>query len=113
MTVLGLKPARYVEWWTVVHEEALTLSWRRVLWAMLRAVIRSFCRIGNTRASLTWRQRMRKCARCPIYDRGLHRCRPFTGSPVGCGCWMPGKAAFSDHGWLTEVGSDKADTFCW
>lgn len=38
---------------------------------------------------VTWRRRMRHCPKCPLYDRGLHRCRPFTGSEFGCGCFVP------------------------
>lgn len=37
-----------------------------------------------------WVERVRWCEeRCPIYDKGLKRCRPYDGSKLGCGCYVP------------------------
>jgi hypothetical protein len=63
-----------------------------------------------------WRQRMRTCARCPIYDPRGKVCKsPYPGEEhLGCGCFTPfsalttepyaggcwGRAAFGgDFGW--------------
>lgn len=49
--------------------------------------------------------RMRVCVRCDLFDSGLGRCRPFVGSRIGCGCYMPFKGVFSRGGcWKDEVG---------
>lgn len=70
-------------------------EWRAVLREEFRegSVLKMIRAICTGRVSLrTWRQRMRICARCPIYDRELRRCRgpvfvPDT-PPPGCGCYV-------------------------
>ena len=41
-----------------------------------------------------WRQRIRTCQRCPIYDRVHKACRVISprGARLGCGCYVPFKA---------------------
>ena len=40
-----------------------------------------------------WRERLRTCSQCVIYDRSLHRCNAETPiGEVGCGCWCPAVA---------------------
>lgn len=46
--------------------------------------------------------RLRICHRCPLFDRGLKRCRPFTGSDLGCGCYVPFKAKCPDPCWARQ-----------
>jgi len=59
-----------------------------------------------------WRIRMRVCLGCPVYDRVRGRCRPYEGSVLGCGCYMPVKARFRDAGcWLDEV--DRGGPYGW
>ena len=36
-----------------------------------------------------WRDRMRACHRCPVFDASTKACRPFLGSDLGCGCFTP------------------------
>jgi hypothetical protein len=50
-----------------------------------------------------WRQRLRTCQRCPVYDRELKRCG-VAGSGLGCGCFVPYKA-FEGTCWLRDQGS--------
>lgn len=40
-----------------------------------------------------WRARLRVCQKCPVYDPSLRRCRPYDGSSLGCGCYVPFMAA--------------------
>ena len=64
---------------------------------------------------ITWRRRMSKCYTCPIYDPVWKRCRPYTSSELGCGCYAPysnmlgkecwGRKAYGDSfGWGKEDG---------
>lgn len=61
-----------------------------------------------------WRYSMRRCWKCPLYDRELKRCRPWDGHELGCGCYMPFKALVSKHGWATSRFDPAfAAQFCW
>lgn len=57
-----------------------------------------------------WRERIRKCYVCPIFDRDRKTCRPFPKSAMGCGCYVPYKALVKKHCW----GRDKfGENFGW
>lgn len=76
------------EWYAVIKEERATMTFWT--WALMaRQAIMAILRpVGGP----IYRHRLRVCYRCPIFDRGLKRCRPYTGAPVGCGCSIPYKA---------------------
>ncbi len=38
---------------------------------------------------LEWARRYKTCLRCPIFDKDHKRCRPWSGSSRGCGCYVP------------------------
>lgn len=70
-------------------------------------------------ARATFIRRIRACARCPIYGMiycpdlkrwvGNRVCRPYQGSALGCGCYMPYKAAYSESVcWADETGAAQA-----
>lgn len=44
---------------------------------------------GVREARMRLKRRLRACQGCPVYDKSLKRCRPFTGAPWGCGCYVP------------------------
>lgn len=112
MRILGLKLSRYQQWWLVMQIE----------------VFRSDCNIlGKMRLLFQiagqirkmppgWRQirfrRLRRCYRCPVFDRQLRRCGP-QGFAVGCRCWEPLATIFKQKGWLREVGQDDEAKICW
>lgn len=56
-----------------------------------------------------WFHRMRSCMGCPIYNRADRTCGSvgevnWQGKQIGCLCWMPFKARFSEAGcWLAEA----------
>jgi hypothetical protein len=79
---LGLKLTRLVEWLNVIDEELQTIGFKE-LYHMLRGLLRPKV------TSKHWRSRIKACHSCPLYDPGLKRCRPYTGSPHGCGCYVP------------------------
>lgn len=84
---------RFSQWRDVLEEEsnqsgALAL-FRSMVWALVT---------GAYPGRAEWRRRMRTCPGCPVYDRGMKRCRPWTGSPVGCGCFTPFKALVKRKG---------------
>lgn len=112
MKILGLKLSRYRQWREVLREElrVLTIMGKLRLGADIAKVILN--KPASNSVSKLWRRRMKKCYRCPLFDRGLRRCGPWTGSPLGCHCWMPLAALFKPHGWLTDAGIDK-DGLCW
>jgi hypothetical protein len=101
MLVLGFKLVRLIQWAMVVREGMYHMTWGKrlkVTWLMLRYA----WKIGKvTRAQ--WRYRMRRCQRCPIYDRQLKRCQPQSGSALGCMCYVPFAALSKHKGWMTEV----------
>ncbi len=54
------------------------------------------------RTDRVWRQKIRVCRKCLLFDRTLKRCRPFSGSPLGCGCYVPYMAKVKKHCWGKE-----------
>lgn len=105
MHLFGFKPSRYVEWQAVLAEEKRSQSLVSLLARMFLVFIKGLPSLKENRR--TWRAKMRVCAKCPIYDRGLHRCRPYTGSPAGCGCSVIFKALFSRTCWADDVVPDE------
>lgn len=79
-SILQIEYRHLREWLAVLKEERRQAR----LWPMVRALC-------TGRVSFrVWRRRMRTCARCPIYDRELRRCRGpvLNGVETGCGCYV-------------------------
>jgi len=97
MRFFGFKRQRFSEWLAVVQREGRKVS----LWGKARllfGIARAGLRLGGV-SRRQWRDRMRTCAACPIFDRTLHRCRPMDGHPLGCGCWVPALALARGKCW--------------
>ncbi len=97
--VLGLKWSRVLQWLTCLKEADRKVGPReygQMAWLALKGALQP--------NAPRWRRRMRACMRCPIYDPELKRCQPYTGSPLGCGCFMPLKA-LQGSCWLKDLGS--------
>ena len=92
----------------VVRKESRPGFWKvfvAILWVLIHSKAASRKR---------WRYAMRRCWKCPIYDRELKRCRPWDGHELGCGCYMPFKALVSSQGWATQhYRPDFAEQHCW
>ncbi len=97
---------RYREWREVIEEEERNIGftgWLHMAWVALRI---PFVRRAE------WRRKMRICRGCPVYDRTMKRCRPFTGSDYGCGCYVPllamgAKECWGDQNFPGSVGWNK------
>lgn len=100
MRIFGFKPQRFREWREVLNEEKKRASLVRLMATMAWTALKGLPHLRENRRQ--WRSKMRMCRRCPIYDRGLHRCRPYTGSPLGCGCSVFFLALFKRHCWAKE-----------
>lgn len=82
----GLKNARLRDWWAVVQEEEAIMNpaaWRKMVMGALHATV-----FAPVKPAI-YQKRLRICAKCPIKEPGYWRCRPFTGSEEGCGCYIP------------------------
>ena len=79
-----MKLKRISEWLEVVREEGRAVGY----FSVVVAVLRGACGVGGV-SRRVWVRRMRVCRRCPLYDVGMRRCRPWTGSRLGCGCYVP------------------------
>lgn len=82
----GLNLLRRLKQWRAVVVEERELGNRPSLLQMLRKLF------GEHVDRAQWRQRMKTCPKCPVYDRELRRCRgPQIGEqpPAGCGCFVP------------------------
>jgi hypothetical protein len=99
------------EWLAVVREEFGTIvpGWRLVF-TLGRAAM-GF-RLAHWRDR---RRRLGRCRVCPVFDAQLKRCRPQSGSGLGCGCYAPLMVLVKRHGWMTEVWPAKAKEMgvCW
>src|SRR6266542_287667 len=83
--IFGLKNSRLLEWWAVVLEEDALItprSWIKMAVGTVHALVSG--RLQGQR----FRRRVRICAKCPIYDRTMRRCR-VPGTDYGCGCYAP------------------------
>lgn len=85
MRILGFKSDKWRQWRELLREEQKVIGltgWLKMFFLGLRVLF--FPRRKE------WRAKMRVCPNCPIYDRTLRRCRPYTGSQLGCGCavWL-------------------------
>ena len=98
-SLLGFKLSRYREWWNVLKEEGSRLSiadwWRLVLLA-LKGIKH------NREKGVGFSCKMRMCQRCVLYDAAKRKCRPYDGSDLGCGCYMPFKIALGGGCWANE-----------
>ena len=85
-----LRPGTFREFRAVLRREAQSLTLRdraRLWWTLLRAAMR----VGGV-SKEQWRKRMKTCRKCPIFDPGLRRCRPYDNATFGCGCFTPWQA---------------------
>lgn len=102
MRLLGFKLKRYREWAQLVRREGRPLGWTQRA-KLARRLILAGLGLGNHVSRKTWRRRMRICHSCVLFDKSLHRCRPYDGSEFGCGCstWLVGlmKAPYQDGCW--------------
>lgn len=97
-----LRPGTFKEWRAVLRREQQSLSLRGKL-RLVVTLIRAALKVGGV-SKEQWRRRMDTCAQCPIYDASLRRCRPYDGSPLGCGCYGP---------YLALVKQPYAKPGCW
>ena len=96
--LLGFRGTRYKEWLEVIRIEYGRATWRdrwNLLLGMLKVVLS-----GNKETK--FRRKYRSCRGCLLFDPNLRRCRPYTGSEAGCGCYMPFKIALGGPCWLDE-----------
>lgn len=100
MRIFGFRWKRFVEWKSVLDEERKTDSLPKLIACMAWIALRGLPHLKENRR--LWRHKMRTCHKCPIHDRGLHRCGPYTGSPLGCKCFTPFLALFKRRCWADE-----------
>jgi hypothetical protein len=119
MTVRSLKwllhPHRFKEWIAVARIEAGRSDWRHML-AVFAHMAGMVLKRPFFRNELAWEAKYEKCKECPIFNPTLRQCSAETEKGVlGCGCYMPFKALFSKHGWLTEQEDEEEGSkdLCW
>ena len=98
--IMGFKRSRYKQWWAVLEEERGNLTVMDWLGMGALAVKGAF----KGRKKIRFAEKMRGCSGCVIYDAESKKCRPFSGSNVGCGCYMPFKVALGGGCWANEQG---------
>lgn len=78
---------RFPEWLAALREEQRTAG--RVPWlTMARAVM------SGVVPRRVWRQRIRTCYACPVFNKEMLTCRgvPAQIAHLGCGCYVPFEA---------------------
>lgn len=100
MIIFGFHHKRLHQWLDLLEEEGRYASfWAKI--GIIFKIIWAGLRIGGV-SRKQWRSRMRVCGKCVIYDKSLKRCAPWTGSQLGCHCYMPFKIAAGGKCWLRE-----------
>lgn len=106
MRPFGLKPERFWDWEIAIEDELGDVCWSdrlNVLLSMVKIALRAILRPRKARVGREeWRERMKCCYRCPIYNKKLQRCKPFKGSVLGCGCYMPYAALLKESCWADD-----------
>lgn len=95
--LVGLKVSRVDQWLDLLEEESRVMT-KKTWWDLFVAGLR--VATLHPVKSKEFKRRIRICERCPIYDRSMRRCRPYTGSPDGCGCYVPFKALDDRPCWI-------------
>ena len=109
MRIFGFKISRFIELGSVIVSEVGVASWPRrmyvigkILIALLRAKIQS---------REVYRKRLLTCSKCPIYRPETRQCGSSDEVKLGCGCYMPMKAALAstpaEGCWLEQTHSIK------
>jgi len=94
---------RFFQWVKLLYGSTVKLpQWIKILRASLRLLIN-----GQVSRPI-WRERMKVCAECPLYDMESKRCRPTERPDLGCGCYAPYLALVKDNNcWgNSEYGND-------
>ena len=103
MGPFGLKWSRFRQWRKAVEDELGGLGWGNRLSLLLEmANVALWAIVGQRRypeRRVMWRRKLKRCRVCPIYDRVNRRCRPYHGSKLGCGCYVPYLALLKDRCW--------------
>lgn len=84
---MGFKTSRLDDWKSTMDREGRSLSLLGIASLWFKVLLSATRTGGVTRKE--WRRRMRICRACPLFDPSLRRCRPFDGSKLGCGCFVP------------------------
>ena len=106
MGIFGLKSERFWDWEETIEDEVGGVCWRdrlNILLSILKVAGKALP--GPRKGTVgpkEWRRRMKCCWNCPVYDRKLQRCRPYKGSVLGCGCYMPYAALLKEKCWADE-----------
>lgn len=95
---LGLRWGRVLSWTAVLEEEELEMT-AGTYWTMVKAAFNAFL---GPRGYRDIARRLKTCRKCPIFDPSLNRCRPYTGSNLGCGCYVPYKVTGPGPCWGKE-----------
>lgn len=99
LKIFGFKWKRYRQWWIVLKEEGGRLSisdW----WGLVVLALKGI--LHNRGKGVGFSSKMRRCNGCVLYDRAKKKCRPYDGSDLGCGCYMPFKVALGGGCWADE-----------
>lgn len=113
MKILGLKIAKYRQWFDVLRVEGsgMTLwQWLVLAGDMAKAALSGFR--SGLKSRREFRRRLRVCRRCPVYNPALRQCRSVSpaGVRLGCGCWVPLVALLKPRCWATEkLGEEQAE----
>ena len=97
-----MKLKRMSEWWRVVKFEAGLEGKEWWKWGeeeqgrlmeILMRVAKGLLMGEGVVDRRVWRERMRRCGRCPVYARDWKQCLLVDGEErYGCGCYVPFKA---------------------
>ena len=97
--VLGLRVSRFAQWTRAVREAGRQVAYWVLIREMARGLWQGICAKRTAEAKRRRRRAYRACLRCPVFDRTRKVCQPFPGSPLGCKCYMPMKAAADGKCW--------------
>jgi len=97
--ILGFKIKRYRQWLNVLKEESASLTigdW----WGLVVLALKGI--YHKREKGVGFSSKLRKCQKCVLYDASKKKCRPYEGSDLGCGCYMPFKIALGGGCWADE-----------
>ncbi len=76
------------------------LAWWRILRGMF--AVFPYWALGKEDDVREWKRRYAVCLTCPLYNKKTRQCRPYDGSPLGCGCYVPFANIVKEDCWGRE-----------
>lgn len=93
--IFGFKLIRFLEFGGVFVSEVGPAAWPKRIWIIGKIVV-ALLKAKRQPREVYQERMMKGCRNCVIYNRQTKQCGSSEEGALGCGCYMPFKAALAD-----------------